>query len=133
MQAGRNALPLKAFCGGDALPRELAEKLLDRAKEVWNMYGPTETTIWSSATQVTRGTGAMRIGPPIANTQFYILDERQQPTLIGVTGEIYIGGKGLARGYWNRPELTAEKFITNPLNADAEGLYLRDRRSCAPA
>ena len=107
-------LPLKALCGGEALPRELAEKLLDRAGEVWNVYGPTETTIWSSATRVTRGTGALRIGPPIANTQFYVLDQRKQPVPIGVTGELYIGGAGLARGYWNRPELTAEKFVQNP-------------------
>ena len=111
-----NALPLKALCGGEALPRELAEKLLDRAGEVWNVYGPTETTIWSSATRVTRGTSALRIGPPIANTQFYVLDQRKQPVPIGVMGELYIGGAGLARGYWNRPELTAEKFIQNPFD-----------------
>ena len=109
-----SALPLKALCGGEALPRELAEKLLDRASEVWNVYGPTETTIWSSATRVTRGTTALRIGPPISNTQFYILDQRKQPVPIGVTGELYIGGAGLAHGYWNRPELTAEKFLQNP-------------------
>jgi amino acid adenylation domain-containing protein len=108
------ALPLKALCGGEALPRELADKLLDRAAEVWNVYGPTETTIWSSATHVTRGTGALRIGPPIANTQFYVLDKRRQPVPVGVAGELYIGGDGLARGYWNRPELTAEKFVANP-------------------
>ena len=110
-----NALPLKALCGGEALPRELADKLLERAGELWNVYGPTETTIWSSATRVTRGTGSVRIGPPIANTQFYVLDARRQPVPIGVTGELYIGGAGLARGYWNRPELTAEKFLENPL------------------
>lgn len=109
-----NSLPLKALCGGEALPRELAEKLLDRAGELWNVYGPTETTIWSSATRVTRGTGSVRIGPPIANTQFYVLDARKQPVPIGVTGELYIGGAGLARGYWNRPELTAQKFLQNP-------------------
>jgi amino acid adenylation domain-containing protein len=112
-----NKLPLKALCGGEALPRELADKLVDRASEVWNVYGPTETTIWSSATRVTRGTGTPRIGPPIANTQFYVLDQRRQPAPIGVTGELYIGGAGLARGYWNRPELTAEKFISNPFAA----------------
>ena len=109
-----NALPLKALCGGEALPRELADKLLDRASELWNLYGPTETTIWSSATRVTRSTGSVRIGPPIANTQFYVLDQRLQPVPIGVTGELYIGGAGLARGYWNRPELTLEKFRPNP-------------------
>jgi amino acid adenylation domain-containing protein len=111
--------PLKALCGGEALPRDLAEKLLDRAAELWNVYGPTETTIWSSATRVvhqtaTHGTGPLRIGPPIANTQFYVLDARLQPTPIGVPGELHIGGAGLARGYWNRPELTAEKFLPNP-------------------
>ena len=109
-----NALPLKSWCGGEALPRELSEKMLDRAGEVWNVYGPTETTIWSSATRVARGNGTLRIGQPIANTQFYVLDEAKQPMPIGVTGELYIGGEGLARGYWKRPELTAEKFSSNP-------------------
>ena len=108
-----DALPLKALCGGEALPRDLADKLLDRAREVWNVYGPTETTIWSSATRVTREAGPLRVGPPIANTQFYVLDERRQPVPIGVTGELFIGGNGLARGYWKQPELTAEKFTTN--------------------
>jgi amino acid adenylation domain-containing protein len=112
-----NSLPLKALCGGEALPRELADKLLDRAGELWNVYGPTETTIWSSATRVERGSGPVRIGPPIANTQFYVLDERKQPTPIGVTGELFLGGAGLARGYWNRPELTGEKFTPNPFAA----------------
>ena len=112
------ALPLKAWCGGEALPRELAEKMLDRAGEVWNVYGPTETTIWSSATRVMRGTGTLHIGPPIANTQFYVLDEWKQPLPIGVTGELYIAGCGLARGYWNRAELTAEKFSHNPFVDD---------------
>ncbi len=109
-----NSHPLKALCGGETLPRELADKLLDRASEVWNVYGPTETTIWSSATRVTRSKSAPRIGPPIANTQFYLLDQRRQPTPIGITGELYIGGVGLASGYWNQPELTAEKFVPNP-------------------
>ena len=119
-----DTLPLKALCGGEALPRELAEKLLDRAQEVWNVYGPTETTIWSSATQVTRGTGPLRIGPPIANTQFYILDERRQPLPIGVAGELYISGSGLARGYWKRPDLTAEKFTANPfVDEEAARMY----------
>ena len=85
--------------------------MLDRSGDVWNVYGPTETTIWSSATRVLRGAGALPIGPPIANTTFFVLDERQQPVPLGVTGELYIGGVGLARGYWRRPELTTEKFI----------------------
>jgi amino acid adenylation domain-containing protein len=112
-----SALPLKALCGGEALPRDLAERLLDRAPDLWNVYGPTETTIWSSATQVARGAGPLHIGPPIANTTFFVLDEEQRPLPIGVTGELYIGGEGLARGYWKRPELTAEKFLANPFGA----------------
>ena len=106
--------PLKALCGGEACPRELAEKLLGYARELWNVYGPTETTIWSSATRVEHGSGSLRIGQPIANTEFYVLDREHALAPIGVTGELYIGGAGLARGYWNRPELTAEKFIANP-------------------
>jgi amino acid adenylation domain-containing protein len=108
---------LKALCGGEALPRELAERILDRTPDLWNVYGPTETTIWSSATRVKRGKGSPRIGPPIANTQFYVLNRRMQPTLPGVTGELYIGGAGLARGYWKRPELTAAAFLPNPFGS----------------
>ena len=121
------ALPLKALCGGEALPRDLAERLLDRSDDVWNVYGPTETTIWSSATRVTRGSGPLHIGPPIANTSFFVLDEAQQPVPIGVTGELYIGGDGLARGYWNRPELTAEKFLTNPFKQEQNLSHRRPR------
>jgi amino acid adenylation domain-containing protein len=106
--------PLKVLCGGEALPNDLADLLLERSDEVWNVYGPTETTIWSSATRLKKQTGPIPIGPPIANTQFYVLDDRLQPVPIGVTGELYIGGSGLARGYWKNPELTANKFITNP-------------------
>jgi acyl-coenzyme A synthetase/AMP-(fatty) acid ligase/acyl carrier protein len=116
------SLPLKVLCGGEALPRDLADKLLERSDDVWNVYGPTETTIWSSATRVTAGTGRLCIGPPIANTQFYVLDENHSPLGIGVSGELYIGGEGLAKGYWNRPELTAEKFLPNPF---AEGRVYR--------
>ena len=105
---------LKVFCGGEALSRELADKLLERAGEVWNLYGPTETTIWSALSKVTRGTGAISIGRPIANTQIYLLDAHLQPVPVGVPGELHIGGDGLARGYLRRPELTAEKFIEDP-------------------
>jgi amino acid adenylation domain-containing protein len=107
-------LPLKVLCGGEALPRALADQLLARSEQVWNVYGPTETTIWSSATRVVAGTGPVLIGPPIANTQFYLLDQRLRPVPIGVAGELYIGGAGLARGYWRRLELTAERFLPNP-------------------
>ncbi len=114
IDAGWNGEPrLKALCGGEALPRDLAEMLIDRGAELWNVYGPTETTIWSSATRVEHGTAPLRLGPPIANTQFYVLDSVRQIVPIGVTGELFIGGDGLARGYWKRDALTAEKFIAN--------------------
>jgi amino acid adenylation domain-containing protein len=107
---------LKMLCGGEALPRELANQLLARGGELWNMYGPTETTIWSSAARVTRDDAPINIGQPIANTQLYILDPHLQPVPMGVTGELHIGGLGLARGYRNRPELTAERFIPDPFS-----------------
>jgi amino acid adenylation domain-containing protein len=111
---------LKMLCGGEALPRELANQLLAKGGELWNMYGPTETTIWSSAAQVARDDAPINIGQPIANTQLYILDPHLQPVPMGVTGELHIGGLGLARGYHHRPELTAEKFIANPFSADPQ-------------
>ena len=117
LEAGWNGKPaLKILCGGEALPRELANQLLERTKFLWNMYGPTETTIWSSTIQVQPGDGPVPVGPPIDNTQFYVLDTRGQVTSFGVAGELHIGGDGLARGYFNRPELTAEKFIPDPFS-----------------
>lgn len=115
LEAGWKGEPqLKVLCGGEALPRDLADSLLECSDQVWNVYGPTETTIWSSATRLKKGPGPVPVGPPIANTQFYVLDERLQPVPAGVVGELYIGGAGLARGYWHQPELTAEKFLPNP-------------------
>ena len=105
---------IKALCGGEALSRELADKLLERAGEVWNLYGPTETTIWSALCKVMPGTSAISIGRPIANTQIYLLDPNLQPVPVGVPGELHIGGDGVARGYLNRPELTKEKFVEDP-------------------
>ncbi|WP_020539103.1 non-ribosomal peptide synthetase [Lewinella cohaerens] len=104
---------LKALCGGEALSRKLANQLLDRVDELWNMYGPTETTIWSSVKQIHKGRQPITIGEPIANTQLYVLDHHLQPLPLGVVGELHIGGAGLARGYLNRPALTNEKFITD--------------------
>src|SRR2546425_59050 len=104
---------LKILCGGEALPRELANELVRRGRSVWNMYGPTETTIWSTVYQVGSADGPVFIGRPIANTEIYVLDNQLQPIPVGVAGELYIGGDGLARGYRSRPELTAEKFIPN--------------------
>jgi amino acid adenylation domain-containing protein len=107
---------LKMLCGGEALPRELATQLLAKGGELWNMYGPTETTIWSSAARITAEDASIGIGQPIANTQLYILDPHLQPVPMGVTGELHIGGLGLARGYRNRPELTAERFVPDPFS-----------------
>lgn len=109
---------LKALCGGESLPPELATELLARVGELWNMYGPTETTIWSTVKHVTTA-DAITIGRPIDNTTLYILDPELRPVPIGATGELFIGGDGVARGYLNRPELTAEKFISDPFVADA--------------
>ncbi len=105
---------LRVLCGGEGLPLDLASDLLERSQDVWNMYGPTETTVWSSATRVEGSVGPLLIGPPIANTQFYVLDQHRQPLPVGLAGELYIGGTGLASGYWNRAELTAQKFIGSP-------------------
>jgi amino acid adenylation domain-containing protein len=102
---------LKALCGGEALTRKLADQLLDRVTILWNMYGPTETTIWSSVSRVQKGKAPVTIGQPIGNTQLYILDKKLQPVPIGVVGELHIGGDGLAKGYLNQPLLTNEKFI----------------------
>jgi amino acid adenylation domain-containing protein len=102
---------LKMLSGGEALPRELAERLLDTGGELWNLYGPTETTIWSSAARVQRGQGPVPLGGPILNTQFRILNSHQQLRPIGVPGELYIAGDGLARGYFGQPTLTASKFV----------------------
>ena len=110
---------LKILCGGEALTNDLAERLLQRGAQLWNLYGPTETTIWSALHQVTSSENqgistTVPIGRPIANTQIYILDVNLQPVPVGVIGDLFIGGDGVSRGYFNRPELTAERFISNP-------------------
>jgi amino acid adenylation domain-containing protein len=107
---------LKILCGGEAWTSTLANALLSRSGSLWNMYGPTETTVWSAATPVKPGQPIV-IGPPIAGTSFHILDEQLQPVPMGAPGELHIGGDGLARGYHNRPALTAEKFVPNPFPA----------------
>jgi amino acid adenylation domain-containing protein len=105
---------LKVLCGGEALTRELSNSLTPRVAQVWNLYGPTETTIWSSVQRMKDEQGAVSIGAPILNTQLYVLDANLQPSPFGVPGELYIGGEGVARGYWQRADLTAEKFIPDP-------------------
>jgi amino acid adenylation domain-containing protein len=110
---------LKVLCGGDLLSDALAKRLIENCSEVWNMYGPTETTIWSCIKKIEKATDASNIGKPINNTRFYILDEFLKPKPIGTSGAIYIAGDGLAKGYYKNEELTNEKFIKNPFN---EGL-----------
>jgi amino acid adenylation domain-containing protein len=123
IQAGWTGSPnLKVLCGGEALPRDLAEELLTRCGELWNMYGPTETTVWSTIHKVTSGDGPVPIGKPIANTQLYVLDAERSLVPQGNSGELYIGGDGLARGYLHREELTRERFVPNPF-ASGERLY----------
>ena len=107
---------LKIICGGEALPPDLAQQLLPRAASLWNIYGPTETTIWSSTCKIEPGEKTITIGRPIANTQMYLLDAHLQSVPIGVPGELYIGGDGLARGYLKRPELTSARFIPHPFS-----------------
>jgi amino acid adenylation domain-containing protein len=114
---------LKVICGGEALRGWLGEQLLARAGSVWNMYGPTETTVWSTSRKLDRNDGVRRdavetIGRPIANTEVYILDRQLRPVPVGVPGDLYIGGEGLAAGYRNLAELTAEKFFAHPFNRD---------------
>lgn len=104
----------KALVGGEGLPKELAQELVKRTGELWNMYGPTETTVWSTCWKVTQPENGISIGRPIGNTTVWVLDERQQLCPIGVPGEVYIGGNGVALGYLNRPDLTAERFIPDP-------------------
>ncbi len=102
---------LKALVGGEPMPVELANKLIADGVELWNMYGPTETTVWSTCAHITNTTHGITIGKPIANTLVRILDGRKNLCPVGVHGELCIGGLGVALGYWNRPELTAEHFI----------------------
>jgi amino acid adenylation domain-containing protein len=115
---------LKLLCGGEALSPDLAKALVSRSGSVWNLYGPTETTVWSTIWKVEPGSERILIGRPIDNTRAYVLDSRLQPVPVGVAGELYLGGDGLARGYRNRPEITAERFVDDPFNAgDRSRLY----------
>jgi amino acid adenylation domain-containing protein len=106
---------IKALCGGEALPPALGAAVGERAGSLWNVYGPTETTIWSAVHRVEAGEpGSIALGHAIANTQLHLLDPRLLPVPLGVPGELLIGGAGLARGYLGRPDLTAERFIPDP-------------------
>jgi amino acid adenylation domain-containing protein len=101
-------------CGGETLPPDLADQLMAPGVSLWNVYGPTETTVWATAGVVTRAAGAAEIGPPIDHTRVYVLDERLLPVPVGVVGEVCLAGRGVGRGYYGQPRLTARSFIPDP-------------------
>lgn len=108
----------KILCGGEALSRDLAKNLLTRCDSLFNLYGPTETTIWSTFKRITGSDDIITIGRPIDNTQVFILDDHGKPVSTNSDGEIYIAGDGVAKGYVNRQELTKERFVDNPFSPD---------------
>jgi amino acid adenylation domain-containing protein len=119
----RPAGGLKGLCGGEALPAALADALRERGVELWNLYGPTEVTVWATLARVEGG--AIDIGRPIGNTRAYVLDEGFRPLPAGIPGELYLGGVQLARGYLGRPSLTAERFVPDPVGPEAGGRLYR--------
>jgi amino acid adenylation domain-containing protein/non-ribosomal peptide synthase protein (TIGR01720 family) len=123
MEEPNGAQGLRILVGGEALPVQLAEALAGQAVDVANVYGPTETTIWSTTAAVESGSGVPAIGKPIGNTQVYVLDSRLLPTPHGVQGELYIAGDGLARGYQGRPDLTAGRFVACPFGEPGTRMY----------
>lgn len=126
IDAGWNdRLDLKVITTGEAIPGELARKLVERVSSAWNMYGPTETTIFSSGYRLRRGETRVTVGRPVANTQLYILDAERKPVPIGLAGELYIGGDGVTAGYVNLPEQTAERFVPNPFSTRPGALLYR--------
>jgi amino acid adenylation domain-containing protein len=102
------------LCGGENLPADLAARLMAPGAILWNLYGPTETTVWSAAGVVTNAADAAEIGPPIERTRVYVLDERMMPVPVGVVGEVCLAGRGVARGYYDQPRLTARSFRPDP-------------------
>lgn len=111
------------LAGGEALTLPLARELRARTARLFNVYGPTETTIWSTCSELPADPGHVRIGTPIANTQVYIVDEQLRPTPLGIPGELLIGGDGVAHGYLGRPELTSERFVQSPFGPPGARLY----------
>ncbi len=114
---------LRILCGGEPLPPDLARQLLEQGCELWNMYGPTETTIWSTIHPVLEPAETMPIGRPIDNTQCYVLDEHQRPVPPCIPGELYLGGDGVAAGYWQRDDLTNQRFVVNPFESAGQRMY----------
>jgi amino acid adenylation domain-containing protein len=115
---------VRVLVGGEALPADLAASLVECAASVTNLYGPTETTVWSTMAAVDKpATQDLSIGRPIANTQVYVLDTRLRPVPVGAVGELYIAGAGLARGYWKRAGLTAQRFMACPFGEPGARMY----------
>ncbi|WP_315833218.1 non-ribosomal peptide synthase/polyketide synthase [Bradyrhizobium prioriisuperbiae] len=135
MLADHEGTPLpstcRVLCGGEALAPDLARRLVAQAGEVWNVYGPTETTVWSARHRLDPSDDRPRLGGPIGNTTLHILDGDLNAAPVGVAGELYIGGEGLARGYWQRGGLTAERFIPDPFaTKPGERLYRTGDLAC---
>nr|WP_225872653.1 non-ribosomal peptide synthetase/type I polyketide synthase [Pedobacter frigoris] len=116
LEAGWGEEKIKAICGGEALPLDLAKNILKRASSLWNVYGPTETTVWSTVTEVKAEDNYVSIGRPIDNTTIYLLDQFGNPVATETAGEIYVGGAGVTKGYLNQAALTADKFIDDPFS-----------------
>ncbi|HET9380916.1 MAG TPA: amino acid adenylation domain-containing protein, partial [Streptomyces sp.] len=114
---------LRVLVGGEPVPAGLATRLCDLADEVTNVYGPTETTVWSTAARLGDRPGLPAIGRPVANTRVYVLDSSLGPTPAGVAGDLYLAGDGVARGYANRPGLTAERFVADPFGPAGSRMY----------
>ena len=124
LEAGWQGSPnLKLLCGGEPLTESLAKRLLATGGELWNMYGPTETTIWSTMEKIAIASSPITIGRPIDHTFVYVLDENQKRVSPGTVGELFIGGRGVACGYLNRPQLTAERFVSDPYGGAGERMY----------
>jgi amino acid adenylation domain-containing protein len=102
---------LKILSGRERLPQDLAMELIPRCRELWNMFGTVETTFWSAAQKITAADNSSLIGRPVANTRMYVLDDQMQQLPIGAAGNLYIGGVGVANGYWKRPELMQGRFF----------------------
>jgi amino acid adenylation domain-containing protein len=117
--------------GGEACSSQVVDRWAVK-RHFFNAYGPTETTIWATVAALHPGDNPLTIGRPILNTQVYLLDANLKPVPVGIPGELYIGGAGLARGYLKRPELTAERFVSNPFQGTGDETPTPDSRLPTP-